>query len=48
LPNVVATPHVGFVTQQTYRTFYGDTVKNIAAWLASAAADSAPAGAAAD
>jgi phosphoglycerate dehydrogenase-like enzyme len=33
LDNVVATPHVGFVTRQTYQTFYGDTVANIAAWL---------------
>ncbi len=33
LDNVVATPHVGFVTRQTYETFFGDTVKNIVAWL---------------
>jgi phosphoglycerate dehydrogenase-like enzyme len=33
LDNVVATPHIGFVTRQTYETFYGDTVANIAAWL---------------
>jgi phosphoglycerate dehydrogenase-like enzyme len=33
LPNVVATSHVGFVTEETYRIFYGDTVKNIVAWL---------------
>jgi phosphoglycerate dehydrogenase-like enzyme len=33
LPNVVATSHVGFVTQETYEIFYGDTVKNIVAWL---------------
>jgi phosphoglycerate dehydrogenase-like enzyme len=39
LPNVVASPHVGFVTQQTYETFYRDTVANIVAWLD--AADSA-------
>lgn len=33
LENVVATSHVGFVTDETYRIFYGDTVKNIVAWL---------------
>jgi phosphoglycerate dehydrogenase-like enzyme len=33
LDNVVATPHVGFVTRDTYKTFYSDTVENIAAWL---------------
>lgn len=33
LENVVATPHIGFVTGQSYRTFYGDTVANIVAWL---------------
>lgn len=33
LPNVVATPHVGFVTRDTYAVFYRDTVKNILAWL---------------
>ncbi len=33
LPNVIATSHVGFVTRETYEIFYGDTVKNIVAWL---------------
>jgi phosphoglycerate dehydrogenase-like enzyme len=33
LENVVATSHVGFVTRETYEIFYGDTVKNIVAWL---------------
>lgn len=33
LPNVVATPHVGFVTQDTYRAFYGETVENLLAWM---------------
>jgi phosphoglycerate dehydrogenase-like enzyme len=33
LPNVLATPHVGYVSVDTYRTFYGDTVRNIAEWL---------------
>jgi phosphoglycerate dehydrogenase-like enzyme len=33
LDNVVATPHIGYVTRNLYRTFYGDTVANIAKWL---------------
>jgi phosphoglycerate dehydrogenase-like enzyme len=33
LDNVLATPHIGFVTKATYESFYGDTVKNIVAWL---------------
>jgi phosphoglycerate dehydrogenase-like enzyme len=33
LENVLATPHIGYVSRELYRTFYGDTVKNIAAWL---------------
>jgi phosphoglycerate dehydrogenase-like enzyme len=33
LDNVVATPHVGFVTQRTYEIFYRDTVANIVTWL---------------
>ena len=34
LDNVLATPHFGFVARELYRTFYGDTVKNITRWLA--------------
>ena len=34
LDNVLATPHIGFVARDLYRTFYGDTVKNITRWLA--------------
>jgi phosphoglycerate dehydrogenase-like enzyme len=34
LPNVLATPHIGYVSQELYRTFYGDTVRNIVEWLA--------------
>ena len=34
LPNVLATPHIGYVSKELYRTFYGDTVQNIARWLA--------------
>jgi phosphoglycerate dehydrogenase-like enzyme len=33
LDNVLATPHIGFVARDLYRTFYGDTVKNIARWM---------------
>jgi phosphoglycerate dehydrogenase-like enzyme len=33
LPNVLATPHLGYVSDALYRTFYGDTVENIRAWL---------------
>ena len=33
LDNVLATPHIGYVAQDLYRTFYGGTVKNIARWL---------------
>lgn len=34
LPNVVLTPHIGFVTEDNYRTYYGGTVEGIRAWLA--------------
>jgi phosphoglycerate dehydrogenase-like enzyme len=33
LDNVLATPHIGYVTEDLYRTFYGDAAANIAAWL---------------
>jgi len=33
LDNLLATSHIGFVTDNTYRTFYGDTVKVIEDWL---------------
>lgn len=33
LDNVVATPHIGFVTRETYKIFYRETVENISAWL---------------
>lgn len=34
LPNVLATPHIGYVTHQTYETFFGDMVRTIESWLA--------------
>lgn len=33
LPNVVLTPHLGYVTQDGYRIFYGGTIEAIRAWL---------------
>jgi phosphoglycerate dehydrogenase-like enzyme len=33
LENVLATPHIGYVTEELYRTFYGDAAANIAQWL---------------
>ena len=34
LPNVVLTPHLGYVTENSYRVFYGGAVEDIAAFLA--------------
>ena len=34
LPNTVLTPHMGYVTAETYRIFYGDAVEDISAFLA--------------
>ena len=33
LANVVITPHIGFVTENNYRTYYGGIVEGIRAWL---------------
>jgi len=33
LENVLATPHIGYVSKNLYETFYKDTVKNILSWL---------------
>lgn len=33
LPNTVVTPHIGYVTEDTYRGFYRDAVEDIAAFL---------------
>ncbi|WP_020672649.1 D-2-hydroxyacid dehydrogenase family protein [Amycolatopsis nigrescens] len=32
LPNVVLTPHIGYVTREVYEVFYGDAVADIAAF----------------
>ena len=34
LPNVLATPHIGYVTQRNYRAYFGEAVENIQAFLA--------------
>ena len=33
LPNVLATPHLGYVSVDNYRTYYGEAVEDIAAFL---------------
>jgi len=33
LQNILATPHIGYVTEDLYRTFYGDAAASIAKWL---------------
>ncbi len=33
LPNVLATPHIGYVTENTYRTAYPQIVEAIRAWI---------------
>ena len=32
LPNVILTPHLGYVTAETYRAFYGHTLENVRAF----------------
>jgi phosphoglycerate dehydrogenase-like enzyme len=34
IANLVATPHLGYVTEESYRLYYGQAVDNIVAWLA--------------
>lgn len=34
LDNVTLSPHLGYVHEENYRIFYGDTVENVAAWMA--------------
>jgi phosphoglycerate dehydrogenase-like enzyme len=33
LPNLLATPHIGYVSRTLYERFYQDTVRNIVLWL---------------
>jgi phosphoglycerate dehydrogenase-like enzyme len=33
LPNTVVTPHLGYVTEETYRTFYGHALEDVQAFL---------------
>src|SRR5258707_15816358 len=33
LDNVLATPHIGYVSDGLYKTFYEDTVSNIRKWI---------------
>ena len=34
LPNVVASPHIGYVTNRTYEIFFSQIVEDIERWLA--------------
>lgn len=34
LPNVTLAPHLGYVNDETYRVFHGDSLENVQAWLA--------------
>ncbi len=41
LDNVLATPHLGYVSRDQYAVFYGDTVEHVAAWLDAQASSAA-------
>jgi hypothetical protein len=43
MDNVLATTHVGYVTENLYRIFYGDVVRDITAWLDNRAEGRTPA-----
>ena len=36
LPNTAITPHLGYVTEETYRVFYGQALEDIKAYLGGA------------
>jgi len=40
LPNLLAPPHIGYVSRGLYARFYQDTVANICGWLDSQATES--------
>ena len=33
LPNVLASPHIGYVAEDLYSTFYSDVAASVEAWL---------------
>lgn len=33
IENLIGTPHIGYVTEESYKVFYRDVVEDIAAWL---------------
>jgi phosphoglycerate dehydrogenase-like enzyme len=33
LPTVIATPHIGYVSQQAYEVYYGEIVEDVVGWL---------------
>ena len=33
LPNVLATPHIGYVTQENYKIYFNEAIENINAFL---------------
>jgi phosphoglycerate dehydrogenase-like enzyme len=39
LDTVVATPHIGYVAERVYRTFYGEAATKIAGWLGQVGSD---------
>lgn len=36
LPNLIVTPHIGYVTERSYALFYAHGIENIRAWIAGA------------
>jgi len=36
LPNVLATPHLGYVSQRNYKAYFGEAIEDIQAFLAGA------------
>jgi len=34
LPNTVLTPHIGYVTRESFRTYFNQALEDVAAWLA--------------